>query len=188
GAAPPPEVTAYDRIEALRPSRYCGSDVLGEVAAGLFAGLTGADLVRAGTQWALDHITYAPGSTGPSDGALDVYLRRRGVCRDSAHLLVAFFRALNLPARLVSCYAPGLTPMDFHAVVEVFVEGGWHVADGTGLAPRPSLVRIATGRDAADTAFLTVQGGRADLRELTVEAWAEDALPEDDGMRLVQLG
>jgi hypothetical protein len=43
--------------------------------------------------------------------------------------------------------------MDFHAVFEAFENGCWCVHDATGLAPRPSLVRIVTGRDAADTAF-----------------------------------
>ena len=51
---------------------------------------------------------------------------------------------------------PGLYPMDFHAVAEAYVDGGWYVVDATTLAPRQTLVRIATGRDAADTAFLTV--------------------------------
>ena len=54
-------------------------------------------------------------------------------------------------------YAPGLYPMDFHAVAEAFVEGHWRVVDATLLAPRQTLVRIATGRDAADTAFLDNQ-------------------------------
>ena len=53
--------------------------------------------------------------------------------------------------------------MDFHAVAEAYVDGGWYVVDATTLAPRQTLVRIATGRDAADTAFLTVTSGRTDL-------------------------
>ncbi len=73
-------------------------------------------------------------------------------------------RARNVPARLVAVYAPGLQPMDFHAVVEAAIDGEWRAVDATTLAPRQSLVRIATGRDASDTAFLTVQSGRADLR------------------------
>ena len=57
--------------------------------------------------------------------------------------------------------------MDFHAVVEARVEGQWQVLDPTRLAPRPSLVRIATGRDAADTAFATTLAGDAELLSLT---------------------
>ena len=99
-------------------------------------------------------LNYVPGSSDPIDGAADTLLAGAGVCRDYAHLVVALLRAVFVPARLVSVYAPGLYPMDFHAVAEAFVDGQWRVVDATLLAPRQSLVRIATGRDAADTAFL----------------------------------
>jgi hypothetical protein len=77
--------------------------------------------------------------------------------------------------------------MDFHAVVEAAIDGRWRVVDATALAPRSSLVRIATGRDASDTAFLTVQSGRADLRSMTVDASASPRLPADDLTNLVSL-
>ena len=92
-----------------------------------------------------------------------------------------------MPARLVSVYAPGLVPMDFHAVTEVALDGQWYVVDGTGLAPRSSLVRIATGRDAADTAFLTVNAGRASMGPMTVTATVDRGLPGDDGLALTRL-
>jgi len=85
-------------------------------------------------------------------------------------------------------YAPGLAPMDFHAVAEAVVDGTWRVVDATLLAPRTSLVRVATGRDAADTAFLTVIGGVVDLLELEVGAVVEGDLPPDDPRELVSLG
>ena len=53
------------------------------------------------------------------------------------------------------------------------------VACTADYAPRATLVRIATGRDAADTAFLTVVSGRADLVDVEVSAVA-DELPGDD--------
>ena len=83
-------------------------------------------------------------------------------------------------------YAPGVTPMDFHAVAEAWIDGAWRAIDATTLAPRSSLVRIATGRDAADTAFLTVMSGRADLVEVEVTATV-DALPDDDITQLVSI-
>ena len=86
----------------------------------------------------------------------DTLLAGAGVCRDYAHLVVALLRAVNVPARLVSVYAPGVYPMDFHAVAEAFVEGQWRVVDATLLAPRQSLVRITTGRDTADTRSSTI--------------------------------
>jgi len=114
-------------------------------------------------------------------------LAGRGVCRDYAHLTVTLLRALEVPARLVAVYAPGLSPMDFHAVAEANLDGQWYVVDATTLAPRTSLVRIATGRDASDTAFLNVHHGYADLDELEVTAVA-DVLPNDDVRDLVTLG
>lgn len=181
GSGSPVETDPMDAVEFLRPSRYCDSDRLARVARTHFGDATGAELVRQVRSWMLAQITYAPGSSGPVDGALDTYLTRQGVCRDTTHLLVAFVRALGTPARLVSAYAPGLVPMDFHAVAEVLVDGTWQVVDGTGLASRPALVRIATGRDAADTAFLTVQSGVADLRSVAVTATCRDGVPADDG-------
>ena len=115
-------------------------------------------------------------------------LRRQGVCRDYAHLVVALLRALDVPARVAAVYAPGLQPMDFHAVAEAAVDGCWRVADATLLAPRSSLVRIAAGRDAADTAFLSVYGGAATLLGTAVTAVLDGELPADDVTRLVTIG
>jgi transglutaminase-like putative cysteine protease len=109
------------------------------------------------------------------------------VCRDFAHLTVALLRANGVPARVVSVYAPGLDPMDFHAVAEACVDDAWYVVDPTCLAPRPSLVRIATGADAADTAFLTVVGGTVDLIGIEAGAVVEPDLPTDDVTELLQL-
>ena len=113
------------------------------------------------------------------DSALDTYLARRGVCRDFAHLVITFLRAYNVPARLVSVYAPGLSPMDFHAVVEAAYDGQWWVLDATGLAPRQPMVRIATGADTSDTAFLTVTRGLVALHDIQVTATIAGDLPVD---------
>ncbi|MCC2333112.1 transglutaminase-like domain-containing protein [Cellulomonas wangsupingiae] len=181
-----PDVPA-DQLVYLRPSRYCESDVLAPTARSEFRGLAGVDLLAAVSSWVGTRLAYAPGSSLPTDGAVRTLLARRGVCRDFAHLVVALLRALDVPARLVAVYAPGLDPMDFHAVAEAYVEGRWRVVDATTLAPRSSLVRIATGRDASDTAFLSVHRGTATLRELTVSAVA-DTLPDDDVRELVSIG
>lgn len=187
GESTPVGVEPMDEVEYLRSSRYADSDRLVNVAHSHLGARSGGDRVDAARSWLLDNIVYAPGSSEAVDGALETYLRRAGVCRDTSHLLIAFLRAGGVPARLVSAYAPGLVPMDFHAVVEVLVDGAWHVVDGTGLASRPALVRIATGRDAADTAFLTVLSGRAELTGLTVDATATDGLPADDGNQRVRI-
>lgn len=83
---------------------------------------------------------------------------------------------------------PGLALMDFHSVVEVALDGRWQVWDATRLAPRPTLVRVATGRDAADIAFTTVTAGRAVLRSLEVRAVSAGDLPGDDHDGLIALG
>lgn len=176
-----------DRLRYLRPSRYAESDVLWATARAEFAGLTGPGLLHAVSSWVGTRLAYVPGSSLPTDGAERTLLARRGVCRDFAHLVVALLRALDVPARLAAVYAPGLRPMDFHAVAEAWIEGEWRAVDATTLAPRSSLVRIATGRDAADTAFLGVYGGIATLRELTVSAVA-DVLPDDDLDQPVAIG
>lgn len=186
GQAPPAPADEAELLRYLRPSRYCESDTLGPTAHAEFAGLTGVDLLAAVSSWVGTRLSYVPGSSGPTDGAVRTLLARQGVCRDYAHLVVALLRALDVPARLAAVYAPGLAPMDFHAVAEAHVGGGWHVVDATTLAPRGTLVRIATGRDASDTAFLSVHHGRATLSHLEVRAVSDD-LPDDDIRTLVAL-
>jgi len=119
---------------------------------------------------------------------VDTLLGGRGVCRDFAHLVVGLLRARNVPARVAAVYAPGLSPMDFHAVAEALVDDTWRAVDATLLAPRTSLARIATGRDAADTPFLTVLGGTVDLVGIEVGAVVDGDLPADDPRALVSLG
>ncbi len=185
GQAAQPPVTPADRIVYLRPSRYAESDRLWAVARSEFAGIgTEPELLAAVSSWVGTRLRYVPGSSGPTDGAVDTLLTRQGVCRDYAHLVIALLRALDVPARLVAAYAPGLEPMDFHAVAEAAVDGHWRVVDATLLAPRSTLVRIASGRDAADTAFLSSYGGIAELLETRVTAVVEGELPADDVRQL----
>ena len=138
-------------------------------------------------------LAYAPGTTSGTDSAVTVLGAGRGVCRDFTHAVIALLRAMDVPARYTACYAPGLRPMDFHAVAEAYVDGAWHVVDATGLSDRSNLVRIASGRDAADCAFLSSYGGYVGLDRLLVDAWTEepwgrvDPAP-DDGVALVRIG
>lgn len=189
GQSTPPEVTTADRLIYIRPSRYAESDRLGAVAHAEFAGISGPrDLLAAVSSWVGTKLSYVPGSSAPTDGAVDTLLGRQGVCRDYAHLVVALLRALDVPARLAAVYAPGLEPMDFHAVAEALVDDCWRVVDATTLAPRASLVRIATGRDAADTAFLSTYGGAATLVKMEVMAVLDGELPDDDVTQLISIG
>ncbi len=187
GREEPLPTSPGDVIRYLRPSRYAESDELAPTAFAEFKGLSGLDLLHGVSSWVGTQLSYVPGSSQPTDGASRTLLSRQGVCRDFAHLCVALLRARGVPARLVSVYAPGLEPMDFHAVCEAYVDGRWLVVDATTLAPRESMLRIATGRDAADTAFLTTISGRTDLVTMDVAATADD-LPSDDLSVPVSLG
>ena len=110
---------------------------------------------------------YVPGVSTARTTATDSFVQRQGVCRDYAHLLIALVRAADIPARIVGAYGVGVHPPDFHAVVEVWLDGAWHLVDPTGLSSPDCLVRICVGRDAIDIGFLTIFG-TADLVEQRV--------------------
>jgi transglutaminase-like putative cysteine protease len=183
----PLPVSEAERIEALRPSRYCPSDQLGGFAARQFdLGRKPVDLLHDIVAFVSGHLVYTVGASGPTDTAIDTLLAGAGVCRDYAHLTATLLRAVDIPARLAAVYAPGLSPMDFHAVVEAGIDGGWWVVDATGLAPRSALARIAHGRDAADTAFVTTFGP-ARLLDQSITAVIDGDLPMEDRKALVAL-
>lgn len=174
----PREVTSAEWAEYVRPSRYCPADQLEGFAGTEFDRTRPrAELVAAVAGWVHDRLVYTAGASRPVDTAVDTLLLGRGVCRDYAHLTITLLRALEVPARLVAVYAPGLSPMDFHAVVEADVDGVWQTVDATRLAPTSALVRICAGRDAADTAFLSLFGGRATLGAMQVTATVDGDLP-----------
>jgi transglutaminase-like putative cysteine protease len=149
----PPEAIAY-----LWPSRYCEADRFEAFVERHFGDLSGGAKLLAMRDWIQTEMDYAPGSSDTTTTAADAFVARQGVCRDFAHLMAAFARAAGVPARLTSAYAWGLKPPDFHAVTEVWLDGGWHVLDATGLAPPEGLARIGVGRDATDIAFMTIFG------------------------------
>jgi transglutaminase-like putative cysteine protease len=174
-----PAVTRTSDLEAityLRPSRYCQSDEVFSQARRQFRGLDRRDLIAAVSEFVSSSVTYTPGLSLGTDSAVTTLMTGQGVCRDYAHVVIALLRAMDVPARYAACYAPGLRPMDFHAVAEAYLDGAWYVIDATRLADRRSLVRIATGRDAADCAFLSYHGGYVGLERMRVDAWV---VPEE---------
>ncbi len=184
---PPPPAESVDVVRYTRPSRYCPFDEMAGTADALFPGARGggyATLQRV-RDWVHENLEYVAGSSTATDTAVHTFLTRRGVCRDYAHLLITLLRGLGVPARLVSVYAPGLSPMDFHAVVEAWHDGTWYVLDATGLAPRTGFVRIATGADASETAFLTTLQGEITLGEMRISAESSAPVPEDPRARVV---
>lgn len=149
----------HDKLNYLFPSRYCQSDKLARLAWREFGKYEGTfEKVVAIRDWISANVDYQRGSTDSETSAYDTVTQRAGVCRDFAHLGVALCRALNIPARYFSGYAYQLEPPDLHACFEVFIGGRWIVFDATNLAPLNGLVRIGTGRDAADTAVASLFG------------------------------
>ena len=141
------------------PSRYAPSDLLGATAqAELGLGPRARALLPVAAEWVRTRIDYIPGASDALTSADETLLRRQGVCRDMAHLTVSLLRALEVPARVVACYAPLLDPPDFHALVEAHDGEAWRLMDATGLAPVETIVRVASGRDAADIAWATGDG------------------------------
>ncbi len=154
-----PDILNPAAIPFLFPSRYCQSDRLRQQAQDRFGHLeTSHALAAAVSDWIFENIAYVGGSSGETCSAIDTFERREGVCRDFAHLGIAFCRVLNVPARYATYYAYQLTPPDFHACFEAFIGGDWFVFDATRHVPLNGLVRIATGRDAADAAVCTIFG------------------------------
>ncbi len=150
---------AHDIVPFIFPSRYCQSDMLGRLAYRNF-GRYESNYARvvAIADWVYDNVEYLSGSTNAQTSAYDTVTQGAGVCRDFAHLSIALCRALNIPARYFTGYAYQLDPPDFHACFEAFIGGHWMLFDPTRLAPLNGIVRIATGRDAADTSVATIFG------------------------------
>lgn len=156
--ATPPHRVAADAVPYLLPSRYCESDRFEGFIKGDFPGLSGGALAAALSNWVRDNLHYAANASSGETTALATFASRSGVCRDYAHLLVSLARAGGIPARCVSAYAPGVDPPDFHAVAELWLDGGWHLVDSTGMARADEIARVAVGRDATDIAFMTIFG------------------------------
>lgn len=155
----PPGALPADVVPYLYPSRYCESDKLVRLAQHEFGKLQpGFSRVTAICNWIHNNVEYLRGATNPLTSAYDTATERAGVCRDFAHLGIAFCRAVAIPARFVAGYAFNLMPPDFHAYFEAYLDSRWYIFDPSRLAPQTSFIRIGTGRDAADTSFATFFG------------------------------
>ena len=147
-----------EAVQYLMGSRYCASDQFHGFVDAEFGGLDGGARVIALRDWVRQHFSYVPGSSNGETTAVESFVKRQGICRDYAHIMIALVRACGIPARMASGYAPGVTPQDFHAVAEVYLGDGWHLVDATGMADETTIAVIGIGRDAADVAFLTAYG------------------------------
>ena len=169
----PPHLLPGDIVRYLMPSRYCPSDELQSFVEAEFGHLDAGARIAALRDWIHDRFAYVPGSSTAQTTAIDTFVQRQGVCRDFAHVLVTLSRASAIPARFASVYAPHVTPQDFHAVAEVYLDGTWHLIDATGMAQASEIVRIGVGLDAAEVAFLS-SFGPITLQENSVSVQISD--------------
>jgi transglutaminase-like putative cysteine protease len=148
----------------LLGSRYCETDRLSDTAWRLFGETPmGWRRVQAICDYVHGHIAFGYEHARNTRSALEAFHDRTGVCRDFAHLAVAFCRCMNIPARYCTGYlgdigVPAAGPMDFAAWFEAFLDGQWYTFDPRNNTPRIGRVLIARGRDAADVAISTTFG------------------------------
>ena len=180
------EQIPVDRLPAeplryLVPSRFVESDLLSGDAWAMFGHITdGWARVQAVCYFVHNHIQFGYQYGRPTKTALDAYREARGVCRDFAHLSIAFCRALNIPARYGSGYLGDIgipynpDPMDFCAWFEVFLGGRWYTFDARYNTPRIGRILMVRGMDAADVSIVTSYGPHSMEK---FEVWCEE-IPE----------
>ncbi len=177
-------------LRFLVPSRYCESDTLTPEAWRLFGNTPeGWGRVQAICDFVHRHITFGYQFGRPTKSAADAYREGNGVCRDFAHLAVAFCRAMNVPARYCSGYLPDIGvpyggPGDFSAWIEVWLGGRWHTFDARFNTPRIGRVLMVRGMDAADVAMIT-SFGRHEIERFDV--WSDELAPGLDRAGLAEV-
>ena len=181
----PPETLPF-----LTASRYCESDVLSDRAWELFgATQPGWGRVQTICNFVHNHLTFGYKFGRPTKTAADALREGTGVCRDFAHLSIAFCRAMNIPARYASGYlgdigVPPSGPGDFCAWFEAYLEGRWYTFDARYNTPRIGRVLMVRGRDAADGAMIT-SFGSYQLKHFRV--WTEEVMGEPSEAALKEL-
>ncbi len=174
----PVEALPEETLLFLLGSRYCETDLLSETAWRLFdATPSGWSRVQSICDFVHQHIRFGYEFSSPTRTAFQAFHDRKGVCRDFAHLAIAFCRCMNIPARYCTGYLgdigmpPPYAPMDFSAWLEVYLGDGWYAFDPRNHTPRIGRILIARGRDAADVA-LTTSFGLSTLESFKV--WTDE--------------
>lgn len=158
--------TPADAVAHLLDSRYCHPAQFADFAESQFGAIEPAGArIAAIRDWVASHVSYTHGVSDSATTATDTFHQGQGACRDFAHLVITLARACSIPARYVACYAPGVSPQDFHAVAQVYLAdpaqggtGAWHIIDATKMADPEQTAIIGVGRDAGDVSFLTSFG------------------------------
>jgi transglutaminase-like putative cysteine protease len=179
-------------VQHLIPSRYCDSDNLTQEAWKLFASYPeGWGRVQAIATFVHQHVTFGYQFGRASKTASEVFREKSGVCRDFAHLAIAFCRAMNIPARYASGYlgdigVPYSGPGDFSAWFEVYLDHRWHTFDARYNVPRVGRILMVRGSDASDVAMITSFGG---YQLKLFRVWADrldDGLGDAEVLELLQ--
>ncbi|WP_043749743.1 transglutaminase-like domain-containing protein [Methylobacterium nodulans] len=178
-----------DVLPYLLGSRYCDTDKLGSFAWAQFGATPeGWARVQAIVDFVHRHIRFDYLQADATRSAFEAFEQRRGVCRDFAHLAIAFCRCMNIPARYCTGYLgdigvpPLPDPMDFSAWFEAYLDGRWYTFDARHNRPRIGRILMARGRDATDVA-LTTSFGQAQLAAFEVHT---DEVSEDKARGLVR--
>jgi len=177
----PVEYLPEEALVFLLGSRYCETDQLAQIAWQHFGnGLTGWARVQAICDFVHQHIEFGYQHARRTRTAWEAYNEGQGVCRDYAHLAIAFCRCMNIPARYCTGYLGDIripavpAPMDFAGWFEAFLGDRWYTFDARNNTPRIGRVLMARGRDACDVA-LTNTFGPNTLERFNV--WAHEVVP-----------
>jgi transglutaminase-like putative cysteine protease len=187
-------LAAPESLRFLLPSRFCPSDRLTDFCAQQFSGLSQPYArLRAIDDWMRRHLNSRSPTVELAEqgvpGVLDVFDRGGGSPADLAHLMITLCRACGLPARFVTTVPlEDAVPVGLYPWVEVLIGNAWLAHDPSRRVPRTALLRIGTGRDAADVPLLMGEAaamGESDYRvRMTIAGLDADArvLRERDGM------
>lgn len=176
----PVEALPEETLVFLLGSRYCETDRLSTIAWQLFGNAPpGWGRVQAICDFVHKHVTFGYAYARATKSAWEVYEERAGVCRDFAHLAIAFCRCMNIPSRYCTGYLgdigvpPVDAPMDFSGWFEAYLDGRWYTFDARHNVPRIGRILIARGRDAADVAISTAFG-QNNLKSF--EVWTDEVI------------
>ena len=161
----PIEELPVEALGFLLGSRYCETDQLSQIAWDLFGQFQGGcPRVQAICDFVHTHLLFGYEHARSTKTALEAFNEHTGVCRDFAHLAVAFCRCMNIPARYCTGYLgdigvpPPYGPMDFAAWFEAFLGGRWYTFDPRNHVRRIGRILIGRGRDAGDVALSNTFG------------------------------
>jgi transglutaminase-like putative cysteine protease len=169
----------FETMVYLLGSRYCDTDLLSDEAWRLFETTPpGWARVQAICDFVQSGVSFDYMQASSTRTASQTLAGGQGVCRDFAHLAIAFCRCMNIPARYCTGYLSDIgepepyPPSDFAAWMEVYLGGSWWVFDPRNNTPRMGRILIARGRDAADVP-LTQTFGPSTLTQFDV--WTREA-------------